>query len=129
MPRLHLSPHRVTETKKVNLGKQDEKNEKTQDIKIIRLNKYGEVKSNYTLEELIEDAENVIIMGHQNGDIDSIGSSLGLYRFAKTIKTSPFIDINESSGLIKWHHNFNIPPKYDFEQNDHLTIIHNTQLC
>lgn len=40
--------------KKVNLGKQDEKNEKTQDIKIIRLNKYGEIKSNYTLDELIE---------------------------------------------------------------------------
>lgn len=34
------------------------------------------------------------------------------YYGAKTIKTSPFIDINEFSGLIKWHHNFNIPPKY-----------------
>lgn len=34
------------------------------------------------------------------------------YYGAKTIKTSPGIDLNKSSGLIKWHHNFNIPPKY-----------------
>lgn len=40
--------------KKVNLIKQEETTEKKQDIKVIRLNKYGEVKSNYTLEELIE---------------------------------------------------------------------------
>ena len=40
--------------KKVNLTKQEENIEKKQDIKVIRLNKYGEVKTNYTLEELIE---------------------------------------------------------------------------
>ena len=40
--------------KKVNLTKQEEKAEKKQDIKVIRLNKYGEVKRNYTLEELLE---------------------------------------------------------------------------
>lgn len=45
--------------KKVTLAKQDEDSFKKQDIKIIRLNKYGEVKSNYTLEELIEVYKNV----------------------------------------------------------------------
>ena len=40
--------------KKVNLVKQVEPEENKQEVKIIRLNKYGEVKSNYTLEELIE---------------------------------------------------------------------------
>lgn len=40
--------------KKVSLSKQKENKEKEQEIKIIRLNKYGDVKSNYTLEELIE---------------------------------------------------------------------------
>ena len=45
----------------------------------------------HALEELIEDAENVIIMGHQNADIDSMGSSLGLYRFAKTLKEDVYI--------------------------------------
>ena len=40
--------------KKISLLKQEEKEEKKQEIKVIRLNKYSEVKSNYTLEELIE---------------------------------------------------------------------------
>ena len=52
----------------------------------------------HALEELIEDADNVIIMGHQNGDIDSIGSSLGLYRFAKTIKEDVYI-VNNTKNL------------------------------
>ena len=39
--------------KKVNLSKHRESKEKEQDVKIIRVNKYSEVKSNYTLEELI----------------------------------------------------------------------------
>ncbi len=52
----------------------------------------------HALEELIEDAENVIIMGHQNGDIDSIGASLGLYRFAKTIKEDVYV-VNNTKNL------------------------------
>lgn len=52
----------------------------------------------HALEELIEDAANVIIMGHQNGDIDSIGSSLGLYRFAKTIKEEVYV-VNNTKNL------------------------------
>lgn len=40
--------------KKVNLVKKEDNEEKKQEIKVIRLNKYEEVKSNYTLEELIE---------------------------------------------------------------------------
>ncbi len=51
----------------------------------------------HALEELIENSENVIIMGHQNGDIDSVGSSLGLYRFAKTIKEDVYVVNNTKS--------------------------------
>ncbi len=40
--------------KKVKLSKQKESKEKEQEVKIIRVNKYADVKSNYTLEELIE---------------------------------------------------------------------------
>lgn len=40
--------------KKVNLVKKEDIEEKKQEIKVIRLNKYEEIKSNYTLEELIE---------------------------------------------------------------------------
>ena len=51
----------------------------------------------HALEELIENAGNVIIMGHQNGDIDSMGSSLGLYRFARTLKQEVYIVNNTKS--------------------------------
>jgi c-di-AMP phosphodiesterase-like protein len=52
----------------------------------------------HALEELIEKSENVIIMGHLNGDIDSMGSSLGLYRFAKTLNKDAYI-VNNTNGL------------------------------
>ena len=52
----------------------------------------------HALEELIEDAQNVIIMGHLNSDIDSMGSSLGLYRFAKNLNKEAYI-INNKTGL------------------------------
>ena len=52
----------------------------------------------HALEELIEKSQNVIIMGHMNGDIDSVGSSLGLYRFAKTLNKEAYI-VNNTKGL------------------------------
>ena len=52
----------------------------------------------HALEELIFEASNVMIMGHINGDIDSIGSSLGLYRLAKTFGKDVYI-VNDSYGL------------------------------
>lgn len=52
----------------------------------------------HALEELIENAENVLIMGHLNGDIDSMGSSLGLYRFSKTIGKDAYI-VNNTKGM------------------------------
>lgn len=52
----------------------------------------------HALEELIQKAENVIIMGHLNGDIDSLGSSLGIYRLAKTLEKEAYI-VNNTYGL------------------------------
>ncbi|MBR6033603.1 MAG: DHH family phosphoesterase [Clostridia bacterium] len=49
------------------------------------------------LEELILASSNVMIMGHTNGDIDSMGSSLGIYRLAKTLGKEANI-VNNSSG-------------------------------
>lgn len=40
--------------KKVSLTKSEENKEREQEIKLVRINKYAEVKSNYTLEELVE---------------------------------------------------------------------------
>ena len=39
----------------------------------------------HALEDLIQESDDVMIMGHVNGDIDSIGSSIGIYKFAKTV--------------------------------------------
>ena len=43
------------------------------------------------LEELIKDAKNVMIMGHINSDMDSIGAGMGLFRFAKQLNAEVYI--------------------------------------
>lgn len=50
------------------------------------------------LEELIEEAENILIMGHSNGDIDSMGSSLGVYRIVKSLGKTAKI-VNNTYGM------------------------------
>ena len=50
------------------------------------------------LEQIIEESENVIIMGHTNPDIDCIGSSLGVYRLVKALGKEANI-VNTTSGL------------------------------
>lgn len=39
----------------------------------------------HALEELMQEAKNVMVMGHTNGDIDSMGASMGIYRLAKVL--------------------------------------------
>lgn len=50
------------------------------------------------LEELIKESTNVLIMGHANGDIDSMGSSLGIYRIVKSLGKTANI-VNNTYGL------------------------------
>ena len=50
------------------------------------------------LEQIIKEAKNVIIMGHINSDIDSMGSSLGLYRLAKDLGKEAYV-VNNTKGL------------------------------
>lgn len=38
----------------------------------------------HALEELISETDNIMIMGHNNPDIDALGSALGIYRLAKS---------------------------------------------
>ena len=52
----------------------------------------------HALEELIANSSKVMIMGHTNGDIDSIGSSLGLYRLARTFDKEAYI-VNITYGM------------------------------
>ena len=51
----------------------------------------------HALEELIQESENVIIMGHTNSDIDAMGASLGIYRLAKINGKEAYI-VNETAG-------------------------------
>lgn len=55
----------------------------------------------HNLSELIGDASKVMIMGHKNSDMDSIGSSLGIYRLAKTFGKEAFIVCDKKSMAIK----------------------------
>ena len=52
----------------------------------------------HALKELIQESDNVILMGHSNGDMDSIGSAMGLYRLTKTLGKEAKI-VNETSGI------------------------------
>ena len=58
------------------------------------LEKYTRVKArtvSQALIKLMQDASNVIIMGHTNGDMDSIGSALGIYRIAVTFGKEAYV--------------------------------------
>lgn len=45
----------------------------------------------HALENLIEECSKVMIMGHSNPDIDSMGSSMGIYRLAKSLNKNAYI--------------------------------------
>ena len=52
----------------------------------------------HALKELIEESDNVLLMGHHHGDMDAIGSAMGLYRLAKTLGKDAKI-VNETTGI------------------------------
>jgi cyclic-di-AMP phosphodiesterase len=49
----------------------------------------------HAFREFVEAKDKVIIMGHKIGDIDSLGSAIGVYRIAKTFNKKAHIVINE----------------------------------
>ena len=55
----------------------------------------------HALEELISECKKVVIMGHSNPDIDAIGSALGVYRIAETLRKDAYIVANRESTSIK----------------------------
>ena len=55
----------------------------------------------HALRELLETKEKVIIMGHKIGDIDSLGSAIGILRAAKTLNKQAYIVINEITSSIR----------------------------
>jgi len=52
------------------------------------------------LRELIDQASDVMIMGHENCDIDCLGAALGIYRVAKNRNKEAHIVLNSSNPTI-----------------------------
>lgn len=50
----------------------------------------------HALEELMSEADKIMVMGHTNGDMDSMGASMGIYRLAKTLEKEAYIIYNET---------------------------------
>ncbi len=68
----------------------------------------------HALENLIKDASKVMIMGHTNPDIDSMGSSMGIYRLAKSLgKKAYVIDSDETSTLQSFKEDLEKDPEYE----------------
>lgn len=66
--------------------------------------KSGKVRARvkaYALKELIQESNNIIIMGHRNPDIDSLGSAIGIFKACQTMGKRANIIINEVSTNIK----------------------------
>ena len=57
----------------------------------------------HTMARLIEEAENVIVMGHKNIDIDALASALGIYRLATSLNTPCFIATELSKSVEKFY--------------------------
>jgi c-di-AMP phosphodiesterase-like protein len=54
----------------------------------------------HALRELIDQSPSVIIMGHENSDIDSLGAALGIYRVVKTRGKDAYIVLESSNVTI-----------------------------
>ena len=68
----------------------------------------------HALENLIKEASNVMIMGHTNPDIDSMGSSMGIYRLAKSLnKKAYIIDSNETNTLQSFKESLSKEAEYE----------------
>ncbi|WP_029323377.1 DHH family phosphoesterase [Butyrivibrio sp. AE3004] len=55
----------------------------------------------HALKEIINGKDTVIVMGHRLGDVDSFGSSVGIYRIAKTLDRRCHIVLNDVTNSMK----------------------------
>ena len=55
----------------------------------------------YALKELFMEADNIVIMGHHNPDMDSLGAAVGIYVCAREMKKEAHIIVNSVSSSIK----------------------------
>ena len=53
-----------------------------------------------TLKQLIQEAANIVIMGHENSDLDSAGSSLGVAQLALNYGKSVYLVLDNAAGAL-----------------------------
>ncbi len=71
----------------------------------------------HALENLMRESDKVMIMGHTNPDIDAMGSSLGIYRLAKSLGKNAYIIHNGEGSAIE---NFKLELEKEPEYEDVL---------
>lgn len=72
--------------------------------KSVQVEKNTRVKARvkaHALKELVEAKEEVVIMGHSIGDVDSLGAAIGVYRIAKTLNKKAHIVINDITTTVR----------------------------
>lgn len=66
----------------------------------------------HALKQLIEGKDQVVIMGHKIGDVDSFGASVGVYRIARALNKKAYIVLNEVTKSVR-------PLKACFQDNSY----------
>ncbi len=55
----------------------------------------------HAFRELVEGKDELIVMGHSIGDVDSFGAAIGVYRIAKTLNKKAHVVINEVTSSLR----------------------------
>lgn len=55
----------------------------------------------HALESLIKESSKVMVMGHTNADMDSMGSCMGIYRLAKSLNVNAYIVCSDNSASLQ----------------------------
>ena len=80
----------------------------------------------HALEGLITESSKVMIMGHNNSDMDCIGASMGLYRLVKTLNKDAYIVVNpQGENLSTFLQELSTDEQYDGIIVDSQTAISN----
>lgn len=80
----------------------------------------------HALEGLITESSKVMIMGHNNSDMDCIGASMGLYRLVKTLNKDAYIVVNpQGENLSTFLQELSTDEQYDGIIADSQTAVSN----
>ena len=67
----------------------------------------------HALENLIKESSKVMVMGHVNPDIDSMGASIGIYRLAKSLDKNAYIITSDRPTLQTFKESLLEEPEYE----------------